>query len=302
MSDKYKKSGVDLEKAELAVAETVKKFGILPGYASSVRMSSGEYAFTCDGIGTKTVLTSYFKKDGIAGIDLVAANFNDLTAHGALSEYIMTCLSYGKLDTEVNDRITSGILETVKKAGARLIGGETAELPGLINKDAYDLSAFAWGRRLYLFSPARVNKGDAVLSLPSSGLHCNGYSLIRSLFLSENLEKYSGELLAPSALYCFITDEPFRETVGSLVKNCANVTGGGIRRAFTRLCGPGRIVKSGRLCPKSGVYGFLLEKGVPEEEIENVFNCGHGFLLAVDQKGKKEILKLFNAEEIGVII
>lgn len=302
MESFYKNSGVDIERAETAVSDTIKKFGVIPGYASSLDLEKGAYAFTCDGVGTKTVLTSYFKKDDIAGMDLVAANFNDLSAYGARPEYIMCCLSYGRLDPSVNSRITDGIMRYTCKQGARLLGGETAELPGLLETGTYDLSGFAWGRRVYDFSPERTVPGDIILALGSSGFHCNGYSLLRNIFSYDDIEKNVGEFLAPSALYSSITDGPNQKTVAKYVKNCANVTGGGIRRALARLCGKGRQAQTKNIFPESEIYRNILEKGVSVKEIEGVFNCGVGFIIAADKSGKDEIAELFNAEEIGRII
>ncbi|MGH8482693.1 MAG: phosphoribosylformylglycinamidine cyclo-ligase, partial [Nevskiaceae bacterium] len=243
-----------------------------------------------DGVGTKLKLAIDARRyDGI-GIDLVAMCVNDILVSGAEPLFFLDYYATGTLDTRVAAAVIRGIAEGCRQSGCALVGGETAEMPGLYAKGDFDLAGFAVGvvEEGAIIDGSRLAPGDVLLGLPSSGPHSNGYSLIRKI-VARGRHKLSRRvagttlaeaLLAPTRIYV----KPLLELIASLpVKGMAHITGGGITdnlpRVFPRGCGAAVDMAS---FERPAIFAWLQDEGgVAEAEMRRTFNCGVGFIVAV---------------------
>jgi phosphoribosylformylglycinamidine cyclo-ligase len=256
-----------------------------------------------DGVGTKVKIAIDTNLHGGIGIDLVAMSVNDLVVQGAEPLFFLDYFACGKLDPEATAAIVAGIAEGCRESGCALIGGETAEMPGLYKDGDYDLAGFAVGaaERGSLLPRAGIAAGDAVLGLASSGVHSNGFSLVRRIVEASGLGFDSpapfspvmtlgGALLAPTKLYVRSCLRAIRET--GAVKALAHITGGGftdnIPRVLPKHLGVG--IDLARL-PVLPVFKWLAEQGnIAELELLRTFNCGIG-MIAVVEPGAVEAVK-----------
>ncbi|PZR88891.1 MAG: phosphoribosylformylglycinamidine cyclo-ligase [Hyphomicrobiales bacterium] len=262
-----------------------------------------------DGVGTKVKIATLTGIHGTIGIDLVAMCVNDLVVQGAEPLFFLDYFATGKLDPEVGAEVVKGIVAGCIEAGAALIGGETAEMPGLYSGADYDLAGFAIGavERGKLLPRADVKAGDHLLGLPSSGLHSNGFSLVRKIVERASLAwtdpapfapgKTVGEaLLAPTRIYVKPVLRVLAGTNG--VRALAHITGGGFRdnlpRVFPKNLGV-EIDLSAIPVPK--VFAWLAANGgVAEPEMLRTFNCGIGMVAIVDSGKAAEVLRAFRSE------
>ena len=200
--DKYKKSGVDVEKAEGLAGKLRDKFPGLGGYAGIYRAGDGSVlAATCDGVGTKIRLAIDLDMHEVVGEDLVAMSINDLIAGGAKPLFFLDYFSCGILREDIFMRVMSGIESGLKKSECILLGGETAEMPGMYSDNDYDLAGFAVGSVHMQLNRDAVSKGDVIVGLPSSGIHSNGFSLVRSIFSDEEIRRYRDLIMKPTVIY-----------------------------------------------------------------------------------------------------
>ncbi len=246
-----------------------------------------------DGVGTKLKVAQQLGRHDSVGIDLVAMCVNDVLTTGALPLFFLDYIATGKLEAEVMAAVVEGVAEGCRRAGCALLGGETAEMPDFYEPGAYDLAGFAVGaaERKGLLGPDRVREGDLLLGLPSSGVHSNGYSLVRRIFAEEELEsevphpdlgKPLGQvLLEPTKIYSAAA-KVFRGK--SAVHAIAHITGGGLPGNAGRVLPPdlqARFRPGG--WPEPGIFGLISRRGpVERSEMFRTFNMGLGFVVAVD--------------------
>jgi phosphoribosylformylglycinamidine cyclo-ligase len=261
-----------------------------------------------DGVGTKLKIAIEAGIHGGIGIDLVAMSVNDLVVQGAEPLFFLDYFACGKLDPEATAAIVAGIAEGCRESGCALIGGETAEMPGLYNEGDYDLGGFAVGaaERGTLLPRPDIEVGDVVLGLASSGLHSNGFSLVRKIVAQSGLSfeaqapfspvmTLGGALLTPTRLYVKSCLRAIRET--DAVKGLAHVTGGGftdnIPRVLPRHLGVGIDLPRLLVLP---VFKWLAEQGgIAEWELLRTFNCGVGMIAIVRPDAVKQVTEVFTA-------
>jgi phosphoribosylformylglycinamidine cyclo-ligase len=236
-----------------------------------------------DGVGTKLKLAFAFGRHDTVGIDLVAMSVNDVLVQGAEPLFFLDYFACGKLDNRVAVAVVKGIARGCELAGCALIGGETAEMPGMYPTGEYDLAGFCVGvvERKRIISGRAIRPGDVLLGLASSGAHSNGYSLIRKI-----LERAAPDaamidaIMRPTRIYV----QPILKLLRSVnVKGLAHITGGGLVGNVPRVLPPRtRAVVDARAWPRPALFDWLQRKGaVTEAEMRRVFNCGIGMVAVV---------------------
>jgi phosphoribosylformylglycinamidine cyclo-ligase len=328
----YKKAGVDIDEGDRfidVIGPLVRKtfrpevmtdiglFGALfkldvKKYRNPVLVSG------TDGVGTKLKVAFMADKHDTVGIDLVAMCVNDILTSGAEPLFFLDYFATGKLRPEKAAEVIGGIAAGCREAGCSLIGGETAEMPGFYGKGEYDLSGFAVGicDRNKIIDGSKIKKGDAVIGLASSGLHSNGYSLVRKIFFDfrkMSIRKYipelkctlAEELLKPTKIYV----KAFKALHDRVrIKGMAHITGGGIHGNLPRVFpkGLGAVI-SERSWPVPPVFDIIREMGnVPAEDMKRTFNMGIGYAIIVEENESKKAIALlkerkFRAYHIGNI-
>ncbi|WP_333840987.1 phosphoribosylformylglycinamidine cyclo-ligase [Pelomicrobium sp.] len=270
-------------------------FSLPPGYREPVLVSG------TDGVGTKLKLAFQLNRHDTVGIDLVAMSVNDILVQGAEPLFFLDYFACGKLDVEVAAQVVAGIAAGCEQAGCALIGGETAEMPGMYAPGEYDLAGFAVGivERSRLIDGRRIRPGDVVLGLASSGAHSNGYSLIRrivelhQLDLSADFDGRSlGEvLLTPTRIYV----KPVLALLNALpVKGLAHITGGGLLENIPRIL-PEQVVAvlEGGCWPMPRLFTWLKALGgITDQELYRVFNCGIGLVAVVEATDAQAAMEL----------
>ena len=229
-----------------------------------------------DGVGTKLKLAFQTGRHDTVGIDLVAMSVNDVLVQGAEPLFFLDYFACGKLDNGVAEQVIKGVARGCELAGCALIGGETAEMPGMYPAGEYDLAGFCVGvvEKSKVIDGRSIRPGDAVLGLASSGPHSNGYSLIRKI-LERAGPARAEALMEPTRIYV----KPLLALMAALpVKGLAHITGGGITGNVPRCLPPGaRAVIDGKSWPRPEVFQWLQREGnVAEDEMHRVFNCGIG--------------------------
>ncbi len=256
------------------------------GFTDPVLVSS------TDGVGTKLRLAIEAGAHDTVGVDLVAMCVNDLVVQGAEPLFFLDYFATGKLEVEQAARVVAGIARGCAESGCALVGGETAEMPGMYQGGDYDLAGFAVGAaERDALLPRPVQTGDALVGIASSGVHSNGFSLVRRILAHAGAELHApapfaeGQtlaeaLLAPTRLYVKPLLALHR---AGLVQACAHITGGGLPGNLPRVLPEGmRAVVQGGSWPVPPVFRWLAEAGgVEEAEMLRVFNCGIGMVLAV---------------------
>lgn len=309
----YKKAGVDIDKAD----DFVKKIGPLlektgrPEVLGKTGGFSGLFqprmkglkdpvlVSSTDGVGTKLLLTGILNKYDTVGIDLVAMCVNDVVVTGAEPLFFLDYIACGKLDEKDLYDLVKGVTKGCQEAGCALIGGETAEMPGMYDEGKLDLAGFCVGMvsREKMIDGSSCRPGDQVLGLSSSGLHSNGYSLVRKVFSREELKgKLGRELLKPTKIYV-------RPLLSVLKKNrikaLAHITGGGFYDNIPRVVPKGlgvRIKKGSWHIPL--IFRKLQEKGqIEDHEMFRTFNMGIGMVVIVGSESTPRILSTF--DEMG---
>ncbi len=318
----YKKAGVDIEAGYKAV-DLMKehiKGTMRPEVLSDIGGFSGAFSLESfknmeqptlvsgtDGVGTKLKLAFLMDKHDTIGIDCVAMCVNDIACAGAEPLFFLDYIACGKNEPEKIAMIVKGVAEGCKQAGAALIGGETAEMPGFYPVEEYDLAGFAVGiiDQKRLVTGASVKQGDTLIGIASSGIHSNGYSLVRKVFRMqrETLDTYYealgttlGEtLLTPTKIYVKALKSLKNGNI--TVKACSHITGGGFYENIPRMLPEGihaMIKKNSYIVPP--IFGMLQKDGDIEEKIMyNTYNMGIGMLIAVDSKDVDQAVKLIEA-------
>jgi len=304
----YKKAGVDIDKADRFIKkikpliektrrkEVIGKIGAFSGFFRPALKGLKDpiLVSSTDGVGTKLLIAELLKKYDTVGIDLVAMCVNDVVVMGAEPIFFLDYLASGRLESEKLFELTKGITSGCRDAGCALIGGETAELPGLYEKDKFDLAGFCVGLvdRKKILDGTKVTKGDSIIGLASNGLHSNGFSLVRRIFSRSEMKGRLGlELLRPTRIYV----KPILQTIRKYnVKSMAHITGGGfydnIPRALPK--GLGAKINKGSW-PIPRIFREVQRKGnIEEREMFRTFNMGIGMVLIAGSKDTKKIIAL----------
>lgn len=305
----YKKAGVDIEAGYQSVelmkehvkktmrAEVMGGLGGFSGAFSLAKIKEMEHPVLLsgtDGVGTKIKLAFLLDKHDTIGIDCVAMCVNDVACAGGEPLFFLDYIACGKNYPEKIAAIVKGVAEGCQQAGAALVGGETAEHPGLMPEDEYDLAGFAVGvvEEKELITGANLKDGDVLIGMASTGVHSNGFSLVRKVFdmTKESLETYYDELgttlgdalLAPTRIY--VKALKSIKDAGITVKACSHITGGGFYENIPRMLPEGMhavVKKDSYEVP--AIFKLLQKKGdIAEEMMYNTYNMGLGMIVAVD--------------------
>lgn len=308
-SASYRGAGVDIEAGDRAVelmrghvasTNRAEVLGDIGGFAGAFAakfagLKEPVLLSAADGVGTKLLIAQTLGRHDTVGIDLVAMVVDDLVCHGAEPLFLLDYIATGKLVPETIERIVAGIAEGCRQAGCALLGGETAEHPGVMEPDAYDLAAFGVGvaDRERMWGPDRVEEGDAVIGIASSGLHSNGFSLVRRIILEHDLPlgvpipnggPLGDELLEPTRIYAPAMLALERDE-GLEIRAAAHVTGGGIEANLARVLPPDLEARIDPAAwPVPAIFSFLAETGgINATEMRKAFNLGLGMTMVVSE-------------------
>ncbi len=308
----YKKSGVDIKKGD-DFAKGIKsifgqnKIDNLAAFGSLFELKdllkkykSPLFVSSADGVGTKLLLAQHINKHNTVGVDLVAMNVNDIVCLGAKPLFFLDYIACGKVRPKILLKVAEGIKSGLKKADCALLGGETAEMPGMYSVDEYDLAGFCVGivDKAKIINGKNIKTGDLIIGIESSGLHSNGYSLARLVFLKNGIKKYTKKLLEPTRIYV----KPILSLLKSLgpnskaVKGIAHVTGGAFYNKVTKILPKnlGMVIDK-KSWPVPKIFKVLQKEGnITQKEMYSVFNMGIGMVLVVDKKYCDKILKKLN--------
>jgi len=326
----YREAGVDIDAGD-ALVERIKPFakrtlrpevlGGIGGFGALVEVSK-KYrepvmVSGTDGVGTKLKLAFRMKKHDTIGIDLVAMSVNDILCSGAEPVFFLDYFACSKLDVDVAEAVVKGIAQGCEQAACALIGGETAEMPGMYDPNEYDLAGFAVGlvEKSQILDGSRVAAGDVVIGLASSGPHSNGYSLVRKVIAvsgADLFEPFDGDrtlgeaLLEPTRIYV----KPVLAVMERIaVKGLAHITGGGLTENIPRILPEGLCARlEASKWPRPPVFKWLQRHGAIEDaEMVRTFNCGIGMVAVVARSDAKAAIDAFSARgveafEIGAIV
>ena len=319
MNNTYKSAGVDKEegyktvdKIKSAVAETHNK-NVLNNLGSfGAFYAIGEYknpvlVSGTDGVGTKLKIALDTKKYDSIGIDCFAMCANDILCHGAKPLFFLDYLACGKLDSNVASEIVLGMVKACKDNECALIGGETAEMPGMYQVGDYDVAGFCVGivERDEIIDGSKIKKGDKIIAIPSSGFHSNGFSLVRKVF-PDFEEEFEGKplyetLLEPTRLYY----QPIHQLLKVVIlSGIAHITGGGLIENVPRIIPNGLCaeIKTEKIRIPSIMLELEKRGNVDRMEMFGTFNMGVGMVVVVDEKDAEKVLStLKDAYEIGEI-
>ncbi len=319
MNNTYKSAGVDKEegyktvdKIKSAVAETHNKnvlnnlgsFGAfyeIGGYKNPVLVSG------TDGVGTKLKVALDSQKYDSIGVDCFAMCANDILCHGAKPLFFLDYLACGKLDSNIAAEIVLGMVNACKDNQCALIGGETAEMPGMYQPGDYDVAGFCVGivEKDQIIDGSKIKKGDTIIALPSSGFHSNGFSLVRKIFPDFN-EEFEGKplyetLLEPTRLYF----QPIHKILKEVdVHGIAHITGGGLIENVPRIIpnGLSAEIKTSRIQIPSVMLELEQRGNIDRMEMFGTFNMGVGMVVVVDESEAKKVLEILDdAYVIGQI-
>ena len=323
----YAKSGVDVEagyevvnriKKHVAKTERLGVLGSLGGFGGAFDLSALKkynepvLISGTDGVGTKLQLAIQSNRHDTIGIDCVAMCVNDIIAAGAEPLYFLDYIAIGKTKPEKLEQVIAGVAEGCVQAGAALIGGETAEHPGIMPEDDYDIAGFAVGiaeKSQLIDGPKNVQAGDILLGLPSSGIHSNGYSLVRKVFADFDLNKtlpelkrpLIDELLQPTKIY---VQELLPFIHKNQIRGIAHITGGGFYENLPRMFGNSLSAEIHEgTWPILPIFKALEKYGqLSHQEMYEIFNMGLGMVLAVSPEDAPTVKKSLNAFEIGKMV
>ena len=327
-SESYAAAGVDVtagyESVEL-IKSHVKRttipgvIGSIGGFGGMFELASGEYknpvlVSGTDGVGTKIKLAFLMDKHDTVGIDCVAMCVNDVACSGAKPLFFLDYIACGKNYPEKIEQIVKGVAEGCVQAGCALVGGETAEHPGLMPKEEYDLAGFTVGigEKDKLVSGEHLKSGDALIGVASSGVHSNGFSLVRKVFnineerinvqVAELGKTLGEELLTPTRIYV----KPLLTLMDSVCVNAiSHITGGGFYENVPRMLNDDTLaVIEKDKCFKKPIFDLIQKEGnISEHDMYNTFNMGTGLVIAVDSDKADEAVRILNScgEQAAVI-
>jgi phosphoribosylformylglycinamidine cyclo-ligase len=310
----YEKSGVNINAADSFVKfississnnKGKKKFNNIGGFGSISNIPNNfknpKIVACTDGVGTKVEIANLIGKYDTIGIDLVAMSVNDLIVQGARPLLFLDYISINKIDLKKLKSILKGIVKGCKISNCELVGGETAEMPGTYEKGKFDIAGFAVGLvdKKNILEKKNIKKNDLILAIPSSGIHSNGYSLVRYVLKKKKINLKNNpflrkELLRPTKIY---VKEVLNLVENNLLKGCSNITGGGLEDNIKRVIPDGLVadIDLSKVKTKK-IFKWLKQKKIEDKEMLKTFNCGVGFCLIVQPKNLKKITKFFTKE------
>ena len=300
----YKKAGVDIKKGEdFAKRIKVDNVSKVEAFGSLFRLQpllkkykNPLLASSTDGVGTKLKIAQYVNIHDTVGIDLVAMNVNDIVCIGAKPLFFLDYIACGKINIKTLTDVVSGIKKGLGDAQCLLLGGETAEMPGMYKKGEYDLAGFCVGivDKNKIINSRRIKQGDLVIGLESNGIHSNGFTLVRKVLGLRGLKKYKKELLKPTRIYVkpiLSLFSAFKDNYSAL-RGIAHVTGGAFYNKVTKILpkGYGMVIDKGSWkVPK--IFSIIQKIAhLDQKEMYSVFNMGIGMVLVVDKKFSKKAL------------
>ncbi|MDJ0800025.1 MAG: phosphoribosylformylglycinamidine cyclo-ligase [Calothrix sp. MO_167.B12] len=321
----YKEAGVDVE-AGRAFVDKIRNLvhstfrpeviGGLGGFGGCFQLPGGYkepvLVSGTDGVGTKLKIAQILHRHDTVGIDLVAMCVNDVLTSGAEPLFFLDYLATGKLEKEQLADVVAGIANGCKQASCALLGGETAEMPGFYQAGEYDLAGFCVGivEKSQMLDSSQVQLGDVAIALPSSGVHSNGYSLVRKIIADQGLQWSDrptilngltlGEVfLTPTRIYV----KPIlaaRQT-GLEIHGMAHITGGGLPENLPRCLGEGQAINiDSQKLPTLPVFQWLAETGgVSPQAMYNTFNMGIGFVLLLPPQQVEQAISFFQSQDIS---
>lgn len=290
----YKSSGVDVDKANRFVKAiggdvtgtfTPSVLSRKGSFGALFALAKGKYkepvlVSSTDGVGTKLLIAQHVGQHDTVGIDLVAMNVNDILCTGAKPLFFLDYIACGKLEAKVLGAVVKGIAQGCRLSGCALVGGETAEMPGMYKPGEYDLAGFAVGvvEKGKIIDGSAIRAGDKIIGLPSSGLHSNGFSLVRKVLSLGEQKRFAQELLTPTRIYA---EEVLSLTRRFRVKGIAHITGGAFYDKLTRILPDGKccVVHQGSW-PAHKIFQILQKKGrISAREMYRAFNMGIGLAM-----------------------
>jgi len=310
----YEKSGVNIGAADRFVKfissistknKGKKKFSNIGGFGSisniPKNLKNPKIVACTDGVGTKVEIANLLNKYDTIGIDLVAMSVNDLIVQGARPLLFLDYISINKIDLKKLKSILKGIVKGCKISDCELVGGETAEMPGTYEKGKFDIAGFAVGlvdeKKIIL--KQKINKNDLVLAIPSSGIHSNGYSLVRYVLKKGKINLKNNpflkkELLRPTKIY---VKEVLNLVDNNLLSGCSNITGGGLSDNIKRVIPEGFVadIDLNKVKTKK-IFKWLKQNNIEDKEMLKTFNCGVGFCLIIKPKNLKKVTRFFTKE------
>ncbi len=324
IQNSYKKSGVNISLANKLVKYISKiskkddkkrdnflNKNLIGGFGSlfdisKIKIKDPVIVSCTDGVGTKIELANKFKKYDTIGIDLVAMCVNDLVVQGAKPLFFLDYIAVGKLEINKAKKILKGIFRGCAISKCKLIGGETAEMPGVYSKDKFDLAGFSVGivSKKKILSKNNVKNKDIILAIPSNGIHSNGYSLIRKIIGKKKINKnMKNELLKPTKIY---SEEILNLTKKNLISSAAHITGGGLVENLLRSIPDNLNLNIDLSKIRVGkIFKWLKKKNISDSEMLKTFNCGIGFCIITQKKNINKIKNNFSKKyipyEIGYI-
>ena len=310
----YEKSGVNINSADNFVKfississqnKGKKKFNNIGGFGSITsipkNLKNPKIVACTDGVGTKIEIANILNKFDTIGIDLVAMSVNDLIVQGAKPLLFLDYISINKIDLKKLKFILKGIVKGCKISGCELVGGETAEMPGTYEKGKFDIAGFAVGLvdEKKILAKKNIKKNNLILAIPSSGIHSNGYSLVRYVLKKRNINLRNNpflkkELLKPTKIY---VEEVLNLVNNNLLNGCSNITGGGLVDNIKRVIPDGLVadIDLNKIKTKK-IFKWLKKNNIDDKEMLKTFNCGVGFCLIIQSKNLKKINKFFTKE------
>ena len=306
----YQKSGVNISEADKFVkfisqntGKKKKKNKNIGGFGSISNIpkyfKEPKIVASTDGVGTKVEIANSLNKFNTIGIDLVAMCVNDLIVQGARPLIFLDYISINKINLKKLKSLLVGINKGCNISNCTLVGGETAEMPGTYSKNKFDIAGFAVGivDKKKIVKKNKIKKNDLILAVPASGIHSNGFSLIRYILKKKKINlkrnKYlKKELIKPTKIY---VKEILKLFQLNLIKSCANITGGGLEDNIKRVMPEGLTasIDLSKIKPNK-IFSWIKAQNVSDDEMLKTFNCGVGFCLIAKSDNIIKIQKLFN--------
>ncbi|MCX7927333.1 MAG: phosphoribosylformylglycinamidine cyclo-ligase [Candidatus Omnitrophica bacterium] len=303
----YKKAGVDIQAATLFKQRIAKLVSCsygrevlkgIGGFGSLFEFEKDKWhkpvlVSSADGVGTKLAIARLVNKHDTIGIDCVAMNVNDILCVGAKPIFFLDYLAYSKIEQDILQEVVKGITKGCQDAGCALVGGETAQMPGMYKEGEYDIAGFCVGvvEKDFIIDGTKIDIKDRIIGLASTGLHSNGFSLVRKVLTTVEQKRMSNELLKSTRIYV----KPVLETIRQFkqaVHGIAHITGGAFYDKIARILPvnlSAQIEKSSWTVPE--IFRFIQLKGnIPEKEMYHTFNMGIGMVLIVSAEKSQQIM------------
>jgi len=310
----YEKSGVNINAADNFVKfiasissnnKGKKKLGNIGSFGSVSNIPKNlinpKVVACTDGVGTKVEIANMLNKYDTIGIDLVAMSVNDLIVQGAKPLLFLDYISINKINLKKLKSILKGIIKGCNISDCELVGGETAEMPGTYEKGKFDIAGFAVGLvdEKKILTKKNIKKNDLVLAIPSSGVHSNGYSLVRYILKKQKIDLKNNqflkkELLRPTKIY---VKDVLNLVDNDLLNGCSNITGGGLADNIKRVIPDGLVadIDLNKVKTKK-IFKWLKQNNIDDKEMLKTFNCGVGFCLIIKPKNLKKVTEFFTKE------